>query len=100
MTPRLSLRGEAEADIEAAAQWYEDQRPGLGLEFTRAVRAALATIEREPLRYPSARGEVRRALLRRFPYAVYFIADASETVVIACLHVRRDPQAWQSRADV
>lgn len=48
MTPRLSLREEAQADIEAAAQWYEEQRPGLGFEYTRVVRAALATIEREP----------------------------------------------------
>ena len=100
MTPRLSLREEAEADIAAAAGWYEDQRPGLGLEFTRVVRAALATIEREPLRYPFARAEVRRALVRHFPYAVYFIADPARTVVLACLHVRRDPQVWQSRADV
>jgi toxin ParE1/3/4 len=100
MTPRLSLRGDAQADIEAAAQWYEGERPGLGFEFTRVVRAALAAIEREPQRYPSARGEVRRALVRRFPYALYFITEPDETVVLACLHVRRDPHVWQSRADV
>jgi len=100
MTPRLSLRRDAQADIDGAAGWYEDQRAGLGLEFTRVVRAALATIEREPLRYPLARGEVRRTLIRRFPYAVYFIADPDATVVIACLHVRRDPQVWHSRAAI
>jgi plasmid stabilization system protein ParE len=98
VTPRLSLRDDARHDIAAAAQWYEDQRPGLGFEFTRAVRATLAAIEREPQRYPLARGEVRRALLRRFPYAVYFIADPDRTIVVACLHVRRDPQVWQTRA--
>lgn len=97
MTPRLSLRGEAEADVRAAAEWYDAQRAGLGTEFTRAVRALLATIEREPQRYPIARGEVRRALLRRFPYAVYFVPLPNVTVVIACLHVRRDPDVWQSR---
>lgn len=97
MTPRLSLRREAQADIRGAARWYEDQRPGLGTEFTRAVRALLATIEREPGRYPVARADVRRALVRRFPYAVYFVADPAATSVLACLHVRRDPQIWQSR---
>jgi plasmid stabilization system protein ParE len=99
MTPRLFLRDEAQADIEAAAQWYEERRLGLGFEFTRVVRAALAMIERDPVRFPSARAEVRRALVRRFPYAVYFIVEASAIVVIACLHVRRDPTVWQSRAD-
>ena len=98
MTPRrLSLRGEAEADLQAAAEWYDAQRPGLGSEFTRAVRALLATIEREPQHYPVARGEIRRALLRRFPYAMYFVPLPHVTVVIACLHVRRDPEVWQSR---
>ena len=97
MTPRLSLRREAAADIRGATRWYNQQRPGLGSEFTRAVRALLATIERDPLRHPTARAEVRRALLRRFPYAVYFVVGADATVVIACLHVRRDPDVWQAR---
>lgn len=99
MTFRLSLSAEAEADIGEAAGWYEEQRLGLGLEFTRAARALLANIERDPLRYPLARRHVRRALVRRFPYAIYFVADAEATVVLGCLHVRRDPQTWQARAD-
>lgn len=99
MTPRLSLSAEAEADLAKAAAWYEEQRAGLGLEFTRAVRALLATIERDPLRYPLARREVRRALVRRFPYAVYFLAESDTTIVIGCLPVRRDPQTWPLRAD-
>jgi plasmid stabilization system protein ParE len=97
MTPRLSLAPDAEADLAEAAAWYEERRPGLGLEFTRAVRALLATVERDPLRYPLARHEVRRALVRRFPFAVYFVAEPEATTVLACLHVRRDPQTWPSR---
>ena len=100
MTPRLSLRREARADIREAARWYDGERSGLGTEFTRAVRAALASIEREPQTYPLAGTEVRRALVRRFPYAIYFVADRDAIVVLACLHVRRDPQRWQSRAGV
>ena len=99
MTPRLSLSAEAEGDIGGAAAWYEEQRPGLGLEFTRAVRALLATVERDPLRFPLARHEIRRALVRRFPYAVYFLVGSEATTVIGCLHVRRDPATWQARAD-
>ena len=69
----LTLRAEAGADIRDAAAWYEGERAGLGREFTRAVRALLATVAREPERFPRAYGgaheDVRRALLRRFPYA-------------------------------
>lgn len=98
MTPRLLLQAAAEAEIESAAEWYESQRRGLGLEFTRAVRALLTTIEREPHRYPLARPDgVRRALLRRFPYAIYFVPQPAAIVVLGCLHVRRDPETWSTR---
>ena len=73
---------------------------GLGAEYTRAVRAMLAAVERDPRQFPIARGEVRRALLLRFPYALYFILEAERIVVIGCLHGRRDPRLWQSRARV
>lgn len=95
--PALSLRDEAEDDLRDAAQWYEGERIGLGREFTQAARALLATVAREPERYPLVRAEVRRALMRRFPYAVYFIVEPESVIVLACVHVRRDPQVWQSR---
>ena len=100
MTPRslvLSLRDEATADLEAAAEWYEARRAGLGGEFLRTVRALLAGIARDPRLFPVVRSEVRRARVRRFPYVVYFVAEADHVVVLAVLHGRRDPRVWQSR---
>jgi plasmid stabilization system protein ParE len=98
VTPRLSLRAEARADIREARRWYAERGAGLGAEFLRAVRATLAAIERSPGQFPVARGEVRRALVRRFPYGVYSIPETERTVVVAVLHGRRDPQVWQLRA--
>lgn len=97
MTPRLFVRDDAAADIEAAAEWYEERRAGLGGEFLRAVRAALAAVERGPEQFGVAREPIRRALLRRFPYAVFYVVEPAQIVVIACLHARRDPHVWQSR---
>lgn len=99
MTPRLFVRDEAAADVEEAATWYEARRTGLGSEFTRAVRVGLAGIERQPLRFPLARGEVRRARVRRFPYIIFFVLEREQIVVLAVLHGRRDPQVWQVRAE-
>ena len=65
MTPRSFVRDDAAADIEATAEWYEERRRGLGGEFMRAARAALAGVARQPLRFPVARGEIRRARVRR-----------------------------------
>lgn len=97
MTPPLLLRKEAAADIVEGYEWYEARRGGLGPEFLSAVRAVLATIEGSPERFPTVRGDIRRAPLRRFPYAIYYVIEAEHTVALACMHFRRDPRRWQYR---
>jgi plasmid stabilization system protein ParE len=89
----------ADLDIEAAFVWYENERPGLGLEFLDELRAAYHRIANGPLGYQDLRSGIRRALLRRFPYAVYFVVDEDVVIVIAVLHVSRDPAEWQRRRD-
>ena len=95
----LVVGAAAEADALDATLWYEQRSPGLGTEFLAAVEATLAEIAAMPERYPVVRGEARRALLRRFPYGVYFVASPKLVNVVACLHVRRDPRRWQERTD-
>ena len=65
MTPRLFVRDDAAADIQAAAAWYDNQRRGLGTEYARAIRAQLAAVEREPRLFRVVHRDVRRALVRR-----------------------------------
>lgn len=95
----LVVRDAAEGDIAEGARWYEQRSAGLGSEFLRAVDVALSEIARMPARYPIVRGTVRRALIRRFPYAVFFVAQPDLISVLACLHVRRHPQGWQRRSE-
>ena len=96
---RLVVREAAEADIAEAARWYEQRSPGLGSEFLRAVDVTLAEVTRMPERYPLVRGRARRALLRRFPYAVFFVATPDLVCVFACLHARRDPRHRRERGE-
>ena len=95
--PRLFLRKAARADIAEAFQWYEARSTGLGFEFLRAVRVALAGIERAPEQYPLALDAIRKALVPRFPYVVYFAIHSRGLSVIAVMHGRRDPRRRQSR---
>ena len=97
MTPRLVLRPQAEAELLDARDWYEDQRPGLGSAFATEVETALGGVLQAPQAYPRVQGEIRRALVRRFPYAIYFRAMPDEIVVLAVIHGRRHPRRWQSR---
>jgi toxin ParE1/3/4 len=99
VTVRLVVRPAAEADILAAALWYESRSPGLGGEFLRAIDVAFAEIERAPGRFPVVHLQCRRALIRRFPYGVYFVHAGDVVTVVACMHARRDPQRWQERAE-
>jgi plasmid stabilization system protein ParE len=41
--------------------------------------------------------EVRRALTRRFPYAIFYLVDEEQVVVIAVFHSSRDPKEWKAR---
>ncbi len=68
MKKSLLIRAEAEADLDEAYQWYEQQVRGLGAQFLLCVDAVMASIERNPQLYPVVhKGIIRRALTRRFP---------------------------------
>jgi plasmid stabilization system protein ParE len=97
MTARYLVRPEAQADIEEAALWYEDRSQGLGERFTGKVFDLIDRIAGFPLQFPVVGLSVRRGLLQRFPYAVYFLVSEGPVVVIAVLHQRRDPAVWKRR---
>lgn len=94
---RLISEPPTDLDVEAAFEWYENERPGLGLEFLDELRASYNRIVGGPLKYQELRGGIRRALLKRFPYAVYFATEGDLVVVVAVLHASRDPAEWQRR---
>jgi plasmid stabilization system protein ParE len=79
-------------------RWYDAQRSGLGTEFEEALDASLQLITRFPEAGPVVLHDVRRLLLRRFPYALYYRLTEQVIEVRACLHMRRDPRRWRRRA--
>ena len=97
MIPGVTVRKEAEQDITESVSWYERQRKGLGLEFLGAVTSIFETLSENPLMFPEVHGGMRRALLRRFPYGVFYKPYEGKAVVFAVMHGRRDPMQWKSR---
>ena len=97
MTRRFIVRPLAEADLEDAARWYEDERAGLAERFLSDVDRTFARIRERPAQFPTVSGDVRRAMLHTFPYAVYFQAADEGVVVLAVLHLRRNPKVWRGR---
>ena len=80
---RLVAQLRADLDVTAAYRWYEDERAGLGLQFLEELRAAYDRIAEDPLRYQQLESGIRRALVRRFPYAIYFAIESDVVVVLA-----------------
>lgn len=97
MSTRLFVHPLARLDILDAVDWYEEQRPGLGLEMSDQVDAAIGRAADNPLGFAIIEGATRRVLCRRFPYAVFFEMDGDRLFVLAVTHVRRDPIAWRAR---
>ena len=92
---------EAEDELAAAADRYEEQRPGLAAEFLLVVRRALVTVSHFPASGLATRAKgratIRRAVLSRFPFTIVYVDDDEEIDVIAAAHTSRRPGYWRGR---
>jgi len=79
------------ADLRAAYQWYEEQRPGLGEDFLLCVEAAVAQIGKMPKRGRPIIANVRRVFIGRFPYQIHYRYYDDRVSILSVRHVRRKP---------
>jgi len=92
MTPEIIVRPRAEHDIACAFGRYEDRLPGLGLRFVDEFEATLERVRIFPRKHQVVHKIVRRALMRRFAYGVYFVVSESQIVVLGVLRLTDDPE--------
>ena len=97
MVRQVVFRPQAEDEILEARQWYESRQTGLGRAFGQAADEIVSRIAANPLAFPRVGNEIRRAVLSRFPYAIYF-RDVENTIVVLAVHGQRDPKRWQNRS--
>jgi plasmid stabilization system protein ParE len=99
VTRDLRILPEAEAELLAAAEWYESKQPGLGSAFVEAVGGALESIVEAPQTSPLWRRgyPYRRHVLRRFPYIIVFTVAEPSVEVTAIAHSKRRPGYWVRR---
>jgi plasmid stabilization system protein ParE len=91
------MLGPAKSELREAAKYYNSQLSGLGVELASEVKRAIADIAAEPTAWPRVRGDVRRHLIARFPYAVLYAELKDKIVVIAIMHLKRNPTYWRRR---
>ncbi len=95
---RYRFADAALAEYVAAGQYYNQKVPGLGDAFADEIEAGVRAILAKPRTWRIVEDDVRRYLIKRFPYGIYFAIEPEEIIVIwAVKHLRRDPDYWQAR---
>lgn len=97
----FAFHPEARAEFREAALWYEEQRPGLGERFHRAVRRTVDSIVADPLRFRPVGEGVHLARVAGFPYKIFFTVEAEASLVriYAVMHDKRRPDYWRERIE-
>jgi toxin ParE1/3/4 len=97
MNRLLFVEPEAEVEISESSDWYGNRAENLRIAFLQDVDHALQLIRDNPHQYQIAFGEVRRVILRRFPYALFYVVSGGEINIVACFHGHRDPRSLRAR---
>ena len=93
MTYELGLLPEVEEDAFAGYLWYEERSSRLGDQVLEELYTDIGGISSNPYLYHVVHQGIRRRLLRRFPYAIYFSLEEKQILVLGVFHCARDPQA-------
>jgi len=93
----IVLRRVAEKEFDDSIAWYENEREGLGQEFRNGVEEYFQRIADNPEWFPEVRGEVRRAVVRRFPFVIHFLIEKERIVILSIFHTSREPEQLKHR---
>ncbi len=88
---KLRYTGRARRDLELAFAWYERQRRGLGFDFIDCVELTVKSIAEQPESFAVRYAKFRGAVIRRFPFTIFYTIEQQEIVVHAVFDNRQDP---------
>ena len=86
MSLPVVLRDEAQAEFDEAFDYYEAQQAGLGVDFAERVQQVFDRIAANPKMGRVILADVRKAVVSRFPYCIFYRSDATRVEVIAVFH--------------
>jgi hypothetical protein len=87
----------AREELDQAAAFYGSQQTGLAIQFLSEADEAIRRIEANPYAWSAISARSRRCRLHRFPYALIYQIRSMEVMVIAAMHLHRDPGYWRDR---
>jgi len=94
---RLEFHADAVSELQSAAEFYESRQVGLGGRFLELVEETLERISRDPLAWSIADEDVRRCLMRVFPFGILYTIELQFILILAVAHLAREPGYWAVR---
>jgi plasmid stabilization system protein ParE len=95
----IRILPQAEQEFSEAVEWYNDQCLGLGYEFAAEVVATLERISDFPEAWPKISRRARRCMTNKFPFGVIYQVRKESILVLALMHMKRNPTSWQERIE-
>ena len=99
MQYKINIQPDAKTDIAGAAEWYDEQRFGLGMELMQRIDEALKQILHQPFGYKKVFMDFRKILTKKFPFFIYYYIDTEKKKIeiVAVIHTSRNPLIWKKR---
>jgi hypothetical protein len=93
----VSFHPEAEAEFISAIEYYEDIKPGLGLDFALEVQSAISRASKYPQAWQELDKNIRRTLVKRFPFGILYSEAENKLFILAVMNLHREPNYWKIR---
>jgi toxin ParE1/3/4 len=94
---RVVYRPEAEAELFDAIQFYKGEADLNGDKFLETIQRHVFEIAMHPLRFPQAGGQIRRCVVRKYPFIIFYRPTPDHVRVLAVAHTSRNPEYWKHR---
>jgi len=87
----------AEEELSEAGVFHEANSVGLGADFLNEVQRVIDIVREYPKIRQALGRDVRRIVLRRFPFSLIYSVEIDSIVIVAVAHQRRRPDYWKDR---
>jgi plasmid stabilization system protein ParE len=99
MSWEIAYHKAVKREINAAYRRYEKEKEGLGEEFAECVQEQIAFLEMNPKIHGKVFKDVRKSVVRRFPFCIYYTIEGDRVYIISVFHTKQDPAKWQARVE-
>lgn len=97
MTFRYILSPFAEEDLDAIHEWYQQCDENVFKRFDKAISEKLTSILSNPHQNPIIHRDIRRAVMKKFPYSIFYQIIEDRIIILSVLHHKRNPRVWKKR---